>query len=783
MNEQELLKKSALIEKAITEYGLKERAGPFISENAVIATEVLKQTLQEMRPKDRNLKVGIIGRVKAGKSSLLNALIFEGKEVLPKAATPMTASLTVLKYAEKLSAEVELYNEKDIAELKNDYERYEKEFQRIVEEEENKQKEKQNPLNRFKKGVKNFGNNILGGNKSHEEAPKERVLSDEDILEKAERIAKDALKRNDKLVSSHDQYEKIKNSGINLKNIDTRIQANSSGELNQKLLQFVGAKGKYMPYTKAVQIYLNNPNLKDLEVIDTPGVNDPIVSREERTKALLKDCDVVFIISPSSQFLTDSDMSLFDRVSNKEGLQEIYFVASQIDGAICSMSEVEKSNHHLPTALANAQKALSSQLDQIMEALIQNYPNQQEIFEKAKKNGVIVTSGVCFSMHKVFENQASWEKDQKTAEYHNALRNLKSAYPDAFNSDEKSKESLLLVSNMGAIKERLEKAAQRKEEIISQKLQGFVESQENNLHQLITQLLEDLEGEKKRIKSADMGAINKQIEAYEKLSDEIVTGFDEMYGNFIDNFFTNLKDGLEKTLEKFIQDTEKGNESQKGEDDEYFIKKVKKDSLMGGVARFFGQVFNDEWGYDNEGSYRKVTSIKAGAVVDYLIKMHADCEKALNTSARSFSKNFKNELYAKVLSRMSEIIHDNSLIDKYAFKKSVMAVLDRIEFKGFDYTDKLPSEMRGITGHLKGDEADTFIKSVDIHVRNFKAETRKDVKKYTNDLRTKLEKQNFASDTLQKLQENTQKLLDQVQNKERSIAQLETQIKALKGIQ
>ncbi len=68
-------------------------------------------------------------------------------------------------------------------------------------------------------------------------------------------------------------------------------------------------------------------------------------------------------------------------------------------------------------------------------------------------------------------------------------------------------------------------------------------------------------------------------------------------------------------------------------------------------------------------------------------------------------------------------------------------------------------------------------------MRNFEAEAKKDVKNYTNDLRTNLEKQNFASDTLQKLQENTQKLHDQVQNKEQSIAQLETQIKALKGIQ
>ncbi len=254
-----------------------------------------------------------------------------------------------------------------------------------------------------------------------------------------------------------------------------------------------------MPYTKAVQISLNNPNLKDLEVIDTPGINDPIISREERTKALLKDCDVVFIISPSGQFLTDSDMSLFDRVSNKEGLQEIYFVASQADSTVLSMSEVEKSRHHLPTAFENAQKALSSSLDKTMEALIQKNPNQRGIFEKAIKNGVILTSGACFSMYKDFKNQASWER--KKEEYQLVLRNLTNAYPDAFNSVDKSEESLLLLSNMGTIKERLEKAAQRKEEIISQKLQSYAESQANNLHKFIAQLLQDLEEKKRGLKT------------------------------------------------------------------------------------------------------------------------------------------------------------------------------------------------------------------------------------------------------------------------------------------
>ncbi len=775
MNAQELIKKSALIEKTLQEQGLQEKAKPFMSENAVITTEELEKTLKEMQAEDRDLKVGIIGRVKAGKSSLLNALIFEGVEVLPKAATPMTASLTVLKYAQNLSAEVEFYSPKDIAELKNEHERYVREFNRIVDEEVNKQKEKQSLSNRAKERVKSFSNKF-SRNKSTEAAPKERVLSDEEIVKRAERIAKDKLKGDEKLVSSHDQCEKMKKSGLlNTKNLDPRIQANNLQELNQKLLQFVGADGKYMPYTKAVQISLNNPNLKDLEVIDTPGVNDPIASREERTKALLKDCDVVFIVSLSGQFLTDSDMDLFDRVSHKEGLQEIYFVASQADSTVGSMSEVEKSHQHLPTAFENAQKTLSSQLNNIMEKLIENYPNQREVFEKAIKNGVILASGVCFSMYKDFSNQASWERNQKTEEYHNALRNLRDAYPDAFSSDDKSKESLLFLSNMGAIKERLEKAAKEKEKIISQKLQDYAQDQANNLHSLIVQLLQDLEEEKKRIKSADISAIKEQIKAYENLSGNIDMKFREAYEEFILHFINNIRAGLEETLKKAIQTAKM--RSREEEEEEHYIERVKQGGL-GGWARWFGSVVGEkDWGY-NEVERTRAT-IKAGAVLDYLTEMHERCESALNDSANSFKVVFRKELYAKVFSQLREIISDD-LIDEVAFKKSVMAVLDSIEFKEFDYT--LPSEIGAKTGFLKGDEADAFIQSVGNYVRNFEAEVKKDVKGYIQGLREALERQNFASDTLQKLQKDMQNLHNQVQNKEQSIAQLDAQIKALKEI-
>ena len=46
------------------------------------------------------LTIGVIGQMKSGKSTFLNAFVFEN-DVLPTATTPMTAALTVISYGEK----------------------------------------------------------------------------------------------------------------------------------------------------------------------------------------------------------------------------------------------------------------------------------------------------------------------------------------------------------------------------------------------------------------------------------------------------------------------------------------------------------------------------------------------------------------------------------------------------------------------------------------------------------------------------------------------------------
>ncbi len=656
-------------------------------------------------------------------------------------------------------------------------ERYEKKFKEIVSEEVKKLEEKQQGLLNKAKGVMGGIGKAFSRNKSNEEAPKERILSDEEapkqkilspeeIRERAQKNAKNELDNDAKLTASHDQYERMKKSGlINPKDLETRIQADSLEELNQKLYQFVGKEGKFMPYTKAVQISLNNPNLKSLEIIDTPGVNDPIVSREARTKALLKECDVVFVIIPSGNFLTDSDMDLFDRVSNKEGIQRVYFVASQADSTVCTPSEVENSRHHLPTALENAQKSLSSSLNETMSLLEKKYPHQQEIFESAIKNGIILTSGVCYNLYKDFENQASWEREKE--EYQLAWENLTNDYPDAFSSHE-TRENLKRLSNIDAIRERLEEAAKEKENTISQRLQKYLEAQANNLSSLVANLLRELESEKNRIKDADLNKISEQLKEYEKFSDKIETNFKEEYDTFVLNFIKDIKNRLNNALKEAAQTASDGIK-EKEENPE----RVEQDGFWGGFKRLWGGVFGEDWGYES--------GIKAGAVIDFLKEMNKDCEDALNDQVKSFKIDFKKEFYAKVLPVLREIINDDSLIDEVAFKKSVHAVTDKIEFKEFDHTD-IPGEIEGQTGFLKGDEVKQFIESVKSYVRGFEDKTQTDVKNYCTYLEEKLGEQDFANGVLSKLKKDTQNLQNQVQNKAQSIAQLDVQIKALKEI-
>ena len=72
-------------------------------------TSSFERDIANAQQEGRLLRIGIIGQIKRGKSSFLNSLLFNGLDILPKAATPMTAALTRISYSEQPEASVEFY--------------------------------------------------------------------------------------------------------------------------------------------------------------------------------------------------------------------------------------------------------------------------------------------------------------------------------------------------------------------------------------------------------------------------------------------------------------------------------------------------------------------------------------------------------------------------------------------------------------------------------------------------------------------------------------------------
>jgi len=77
----------------------------------------LLEQVERFNQEEQTLNIAIMGQVKAGKSSFLNALLFNGKPVLPTAATPKTANLTRISYGEKPVLEVEYYTAEEWQDL------------------------------------------------------------------------------------------------------------------------------------------------------------------------------------------------------------------------------------------------------------------------------------------------------------------------------------------------------------------------------------------------------------------------------------------------------------------------------------------------------------------------------------------------------------------------------------------------------------------------------------------------------------------------------------------
>ncbi len=737
-----LIEISKKLEEVIEKSDLYDSIKIFKNEFSILETSDLEKTILSMDEENRVLKIGIVGRVNAGKSSLLNALVFDGKDILPKAATPMTAALTKLEYGEIIEANVEFYTQEDIDSLKTYYNKYEEKFEKLKKEKLDELKEKE--IKKLKVAeIDEYTKN--------------------NIEQKSENIANREMKKDEQLFSSYDQYSKIKASNLSLNELKKfeNIQADNIDSLNKKLYDFVGADGKYMPFTKSVTIKLNNENLKDIEIIDTPGINDPIASREERTKELLKNCDVIFVVSPSGQFLSSEDIDLLDRITKKEGIQEIYIIASQIDNQLYG-SEKEKNRGDLLKVLESIKNTLTKSMKDVITEQIKQFPYQEDIFDKFMKNDVLYSSGATYSMLQRFEDKENWDDN-----LNHIWKNLNQHYKDYFSDDLSAKANLYLLSNMQNIQNALKEVREKKDEIIRKRKEEFIKAKLNSFEKYNKSIQKDIKEKIEKIKSSDIKDIKTKKDNLLKVKSQTSEAVNWKYEDFLDANKQILKSSLNKEINKYFQNN--NDEISKSED-------TKTESYTKDHGFCSWKFFSDRYekiSYD-------IVVVKAGMIQNALEDLSLYIENSMKNSISEEVNSLKGNIYKQIMPILEKNDGDKNL-DLHQIQKSVRNIISSLRIPEINYTNKLPNELKK-SGTLKGREAEDFIERAKNYAKSFQRNIIRDIEKHLNTLFGSLKQHNLGEEIFSHYKKEIENLENDIENIEQSLLKNEYILKQLESI-
>lgn len=257
------------------------------------------------RAEEQKLTIGVIGQMKAGKSTFLNSFIF-GDTILPAATSPMTASLSYITYGPEKKLVAEFYTPDEWVELRNT-------AQLPIEE----------------------------GQESTAQGSK--IKAAQELVAKAGKISQ----------------------------LDSLLGKTKEDSFSN-LIDYVGADGKYIAITKAVTLYYPLEYLKGVEIVDTPGFNDPIVSREERTRQFLRQADVSLLLLYAGRAFDASDRDILFKDVRNCGIGKILVGINKYDINV-AQGETPKE---ITTATEQALRQAACELrdDSIIELVQETHP-------------------------------------------------------------------------------------------------------------------------------------------------------------------------------------------------------------------------------------------------------------------------------------------------------------------------------------------------------------------------------------------------------------------------
>lgn len=452
--------------------------------NILRLKDALKNDIQRFEQDQQTLNIAIMGQVKAGKSSFLNALLFDGKPVLPTAATPKTANLTRISYGEIPALEIEYYSKEEWNEI-------------------------------------------------------EKLAQEKDESE-AVKVAKELV-------------EMVSAAQINVQEVleqqTKRIESSFIDDLVNTLNQYTGNNGQYTALVKMTRLYLPNDELKGFDIIDTPGMNDPVISRTQKTKEEMARCDVVFFLSRASQFLDQSDIHLLTDQLPQGGVERLYLIAGQYDSAILDDGFNRESLSECETNLQNRlnKRAVKELGDLANKKRKVGHEHLADLLENLVKPIVSSTFAHGF---------ATWDVSKWDATMQHVHTELKEMAENDWDEYQFTQQDWQRIANFDALRDKYKIARVEKNQILESKKQSLLPKAQEKLDEAISYLKEAVESRITGLNTQDISKLTELEKQLEQRIHGISSKLEQHIGTeltAIQKAINDISRDLQKSIQQYTQ--------------------------------------------------------------------------------------------------------------------------------------------------------------------------------------------------------------------------------------
>jgi Dynamin family len=534
------------------------------------------------------LSIGIMGQVKAGKSSFVNALLFDGKPILPEAATPKTANLTRISYGESPLLTVTFYTLEEWGAIKAQ----------------------------------------ASSSGEHAEA----------------KVGRDLLR----MVAE----QGLDVESLLAKQTETLAAQDVDGLMN-KLNDYVGENGRYTALVKATEIQLPLDELKGYDVVDTPGMNDPVPSRTQKTREYMAQCDVVFFLSRCSQFLDQSDMDLLARQLPGNGIKRMVLVAGQFDGAI-------SDDGFSRASLADTERNLTERLGRRAMAEIEKLATFRDEVGDTKIAEILRGLKTPIFSSTFAHGFSTWAPDTWGKTMRHVHKELVELARDSWNGYQFSQQDWLRIGNFASLQSAYQAARLDKQALLQAQRDGLVPDTAREMQLRMQALSQAAASRAQRLQKNDMASIDAKLKACEASIDKIAHKLSEVV------------DGVRQTSDATVRDVERDLSKDAKKSTNIKIKsgtEVEEYSYEVSVSRWYNPF---SWG-DTETRYSSSTvSYEYIATSDVIEKL----------------VQYSNESTASLQHKFNQVVNLNTF--RTDLKSALLSALDTSS-EGFD-----PAEFRSL---------------------------------------------------------------------------------------